>query len=103
MNVVFFLNKLHDHVSADDYEEWVRTVDYPTARSLPSIREYTVVRTNGLLEGDGPAPYQYIERVLITDLEAYQQDLRNPGMEDFGKQWGSYVAESIAVRGMMIE
>jgi hypothetical protein len=103
MQVVFFLNKLHTQVSTADYEEWVRTVDYPTARSIPSIREYTVVRIEGPLEDDSAAPYQYIERVLITDLDAYRNDLKNPELEDFGKQWSSYVADSIAVHGTMIE
>lgn len=103
MHVVFFLNKLHSHVSPTEYEEWVRTVDYPTARSIPSIREYTVVRIEGLLENDGAAPYQYIERVLITDLDSYRNDLKNPELADFSKQWSSYVTESTAVHGTMFE
>jgi hypothetical protein len=103
MDVVFFLNKLHSGVSPAEYEEWVSTVDYPTAHSIPSIREYTVCRIEGLLEGDEPAPYQYVERVLITDLDAYRQDLKDPRLEDFGKQWSSRVAESVALHGTMIE
>jgi len=97
------LNTLHSHVSPTEYEEWVRAVDYPTARSLPSIKEYTVVRLEGPLEGDESAPYQYIERVLISDLDAYRDDLKNPALADFSKQWGSYVATSTAVHGSMIE
>lgn len=103
MDAVFFLNRLHSGVSLADYEEWVRTVDYPTAQSIPSIQEYRVCRIEGLLEGDESAPYQYIERVLVTDLATYRKDLKDPRLEDFGKQWSSYVAESIAVRGRMIE
>lgn len=103
MLTVFFLNKLHPHVSPSDYEEWVRTVDYPTARALPSIQEYTVCRIDGLLEGTGDSPYQYIERVLITGLDDYLRDLRNPDLSDFSQQWSSYVADSTAVRGSMIE
>ncbi len=103
MAVVFFLNKLHEHVRREDYEEWVRTMDFATAASIPSILEYTVTRIDGLLEGDQTAPYAYIERVLVTDLEQYRRDLAEPRLSDFGKQWQSYVASSIAVRGTMIE
>lgn len=103
MLTVFFLNKLHPHISAADYEEWVRTVDYPTARAIPSIKEYTVCRTEGLLEGTGDPPYQYIERVLVTNFDSYLQDLRNPDLSNFSEQWGSYVANSTAVRGSIIE
>ena len=51
MGVVFFLNKLHSHVTAAAYEGWVRNVDYPTAATIPSIVEYRVARLEGLLEG----------------------------------------------------
>jgi hypothetical protein len=103
MGVVYFLNKLHSHVTAAAYEDWVRNVDYPTAATIPSIVEYRVARLEGLLEGDGSAPYDYIERVLVTDLDAYRRDLKDPRLEDFGKQWSSYVASSTAVYGTMIE
>ena len=103
MGVVFFLNKLHSHVTAAAYEGWVRNVDYPTAATIPSIVEYRVARLEGLLEGDGSTPYDYIERVLVTDLDAYRRDLKDARLEDFGKQWSSYVARATAVYGSMIE
>jgi low affinity Fe/Cu permease len=103
MQVVFFLNKLHPHVARDEYEAWVRRVDYPTAASIPSILEYKVTRIDGLLEGEQASAYDYIERVLITDLESYRRDLADPRLSDFATQWQSYVATSVAVRGTMIE
>lgn len=103
MKTVFFLNKLHSGISPQDYEQWVRSVDYPTAASIPSIQEYRVWRIEGMLEGDESAPYQYIERAVITDLDAYRDDLKAPRLENFGKEWSSYVAESVAVHGTMIE
>lgn len=103
MKMVFFLNKLHDGVRPEDYEHWVRTVDYPTARSLPSIIEYTVVRAEGLLDSDDDAPHHYIERVLITNLDDYRRDLASPDLKDFAAEWSSYVAESIAIHGTLID
>lgn len=103
MPIVFFLNTLHHHVTPEAYEEWVRTVDYPTARSLPSILEYTVTRAEGLLEGKGIAPYQYVERVVVTDLVDYRRDLASPSLSEFSEAWNSYVATSIAIRGTLIE
>ena len=41
-----------------------------------------------------------IERVEITDLADYRDELANAqGMEEFFKQWSAHVAESIAVHG----
>ena len=103
MPVVFFLNKLRDGASAAEYEQWIREVDYPTARALPPIRSYVVARIEGTLDGE-PSPYPYIERVEITNLADYQNALANAeGIEDFFAQWSSFVGESIAVHGEEIE
>jgi hypothetical protein len=86
-------------VTGAQYVQWVREVDYPTARSLKTIKSYVVHRIDGTLEG-GAAPYGYIERVEITDLDAYRAELAGgEGMEEFARQWSAHVAESIAVHG----
>jgi hypothetical protein len=101
---VFFLNKLREGVDAEDYERWVREVDYPLARSAPPIQRYDVTRLEGLVQGEGAPPYDYLEVVEITDLDDYRQALAGgPEMEEFFKQWGSYVGESVAVHGELIE
>jgi hypothetical protein len=98
MAVVFFLNRLRSGVTGEDYERWVREVDYPTARSLATIRSYVVARMAGTLEGQ-PAPYDYVERVEITDIDDYRKELADPKMGDFAQQWSGFVGESIAVFG----
>lgn len=101
---VFFLNKLREGVEPEDYEAWVREVDYPLARSMPTIERYDVTRLDGLLQGDGDPPYDYLEVVEITDLDAYRQSLAGgPEVEEFFKQWESFVGESLAVYGELIE
>lgn len=100
---VFFLNRLRDGVAPEDYERWIREVDYPLARSLESIRSYVVTRLDGTLDG-GPSPYGYLEVVEITDLAAYRAELSSgPDSEAFAKEWSSYVGESVAVHGEVIE
>jgi hypothetical protein len=98
MPVVFFLNRLRPGVKGEDYERWVREVDYPTARSLDTIKSYVVARTATTLDG-APSPYDYVERVEITDVDAYRKELADPKMGDFAKQWSGFVGESIAVFG----
>ena len=43
----FFLNTLHEGVKPEDYEQWLRDVDYPFARALPTIIRYDVSRIEG--------------------------------------------------------
>jgi hypothetical protein len=97
--VVFFLNRLREGMSTEQYEQWVRDVDYPTARALKTISSYVVHRCDATFEGEKP-PYDYIERVEVTDLEAYRQELQSgEGMEGFFEQWSAHVGESIAIHG----
>lgn len=98
MPVVFFLNKLRAGVRHEDYERWVREVDYPTARALTTIRSYVVARTQATLEGD-PSPYDYVERVEILNIDDYRSQLADPSMADFSRQWAALVGESLAVFG----
>lgn len=98
MPVVFFLNTLRPGVSSEDYEHWVREVDYPTARSLPPITSYVVARMAATLD-DQSAPYAYVERVEVTNIDHYRAVLADPSMAAFAKEWSSYVGESIAIFG----
>jgi REDY-like protein HapK len=103
MPVVFFLNKLRDGITGENYESWVRDVDYPTARALKTIKSYVVARTATTLDG-APSPYDYVERVEVTDIDAYRAELAGaPGMENFFAEWSARVGESVAVFGDEIE
>jgi REDY-like protein HapK len=98
MPVVFFLNRLRPEASSADYERWVREVDYPTARALPPIMSYVVAKMTATLDGQ-PAPYDYIERVEITDIDDYRAALADPSMAGFANEWSNHVGESVAVFG----
>ncbi len=103
MQVVFFLNKLHSHIDRTDYEQWVRSIDYPTAQSIPSILEYTVARVEGRLDADGTPPYDYVERVVIGDTASYRRDLADARLDDFRQAWSTRIAESTAVHATVVE
>jgi len=101
---VFFLNKLREGVNPEDYERWVREVDYPLARSLPTIERYLVTRLEGSMTGEGELPCDYLEVVDVTDLDDYRASLsEGPEVEEFFRQWSSFVGESVAVYGEVIE
>jgi REDY-like protein HapK len=102
---VFFLNRLKDGVDPADYEGFVRDVDYPFARSLPTIRSYVVTRLDGLFSG-GEAPYDYLEVVEITELDEYRRSLDpagDPAVAAFVEEWSTFVGESLVVYGEVLE
>jgi hypothetical protein len=101
---VFFMNTLKKGVEASEYEQWVREVDYPLARALPAIKEYTVSRLEGFVQGDGELPCEYLEVIDVTDLDEYKAALSGgPEVEKFFEEWSSYVGESVMVHAAIIE
>jgi REDY-like protein HapK len=101
---VFFLNTLRPDVEPADYEAWIQRVDYPIARKQQSIQSYVVTRLEGTLSGEGEPPYQYLEVIEITDLDAYRSGMEgNAEFEQLLAEWATYVGESVAVHGEVIE
>jgi REDY-like protein HapK len=99
---VFFLNRLHEGADAAEYEAWIRRVDYPVARAQGAITSYTVTRIDGTLSGEGASPYDYLEVIEITDLEAYRALASLPQFEQLLSEWSQYVAEAVMIHGEVV-
>jgi hypothetical protein len=100
---VFFLNRLHEGANRDEYEAWIRRVDYPVARAQGAIRSYTVTRIDGTLTGEGESPYDYLEVIEITDLEEYRALGQMPEFEQLLREWSEFVAETVMIHGEEID
>ncbi|MCE0763295.1 hypothetical protein LWC35_10305 [Pseudonocardia kujensis] len=101
---VFFLTDLQAGAIPAEYENWVREVNYPTARSLPSIASYQVIRIDGGLPETPAITGSYLEVIEVSDVDAYQQDVANlPGREQFMQQIGTFFANTVAGYGTAVE
>jgi REDY-like protein HapK len=100
---VFFLNRLREGADPNEYEDWIRRVDYPVARAQDAIRSYTVTRIEGTLSGEGASPYDYLEVIEITDLGAYRALGELPEFQQLLQEWSEYVAEAEMIHGEVIE
>lgn len=101
---VFFLNTLRDGIDPAEYEEWIRSVDYPIARRQSSIQRYEVTRLQGMLSGDEQPAFHYLEVIDITDIDAYRRGMEgNQEFEQLLADWSRFVGESIAVYGENID
>jgi len=58
-------------VSREQYEQWTRTVDYPSMRGLARVKSFVNHRTTGLLIGDGRPAADYVEVFDIPDLDGF--------------------------------
>lgn len=103
MPVRFVLVKLKPGVTAEDYETFIRTVDYPVVPSLKTIRSY---RTNRIQPEDKDAsfPWDYMERIEITDRAAYQAELAaSDGFAEFKRRAPTYVESQKAFWAEIVE
>jgi hypothetical protein len=100
---VFFLNRLRESADRTEYEAWIRRVDYPVARAQDAIQSYTVTRIDGTLTGEGESPYDYLEVIEISDLDAYRALGDLPEFRQLLEEWSGYVADAVLVHGEVIE
>ena len=78
---IVVLFNLKPGVSPSDYEQWAKTTDLPTVRTLGSVNQFSVLRTTGLLGTDAPAPYQYVELLEVNDMEKLGADVSSGTMQ----------------------
>ena len=103
MPTVFFLARLREGVDPAEYEKWVREFDYPTAKTIPSIISYRTHRISGPFR-KADVPYDYIEVVEVTDIEAYRRDLEElPQAQELRRQIVQYLEPSDSYWGYRVE
>lgn len=92
MRVVVLFN-LKPGTNVADYEEWARTRDIPGVRSLPSIDDFQIYRTTGLLGGTTPAPYDYVEIIDIADMDGFFKDVAGETSKAVAREFQAFLGE----------
>ncbi|MBX3564559.1 MAG: hypothetical protein KF730_08290 [Sphingomonas sp.] len=76
MAKIILTYKLKPGVSADEFETWVRTTDYPAMRGLSRVASFANHRVTGLLLGEGEPGMDYIEVFDVPDINGFMtQDM----------------------------
>lgn len=91
MRIVVLFN-LKPGVDPAAYEAWARTIDIPGVRALGSCTDFQVYRTTGLL-GGGSAPYQYIETIDITGMDAFMADVVSDSVQKVAAEFQKFADE----------
>ncbi len=89
MRMIVLFN-LKPGVSTEDYEAWAKTRDIPGVRALPSIDDFRVYRTTGLLGAEGAAPYNYVEVLDVNDMEGLFADISTEMMQAVAAEFQAY-------------
>lgn len=73
MRIIALFN-LKAGASRNEYEAWARGRDLPTVNSLTSVDGFQVLRATGVLFSEAKPPYDYIEVLDITGMDAFMAD-----------------------------
>jgi hypothetical protein len=85
------LYNLAEHVSDEEYKDYVTREKGPLLESLSSVKKFELVKITGAASGE--IPYKYIGILHLTSLdEFYRKDAPSPKFQDFMKKWQSMVS-----------
>ncbi|GGE17584.1 hypothetical protein GCM10011529_25100 [Polymorphobacter glacialis] len=89
MKIIMLFN-LKVGVSAEDYEAWAKARDIPSVRALPSVDDFQVYRTTGVLGGKGVPLYAYVEVIDVPDMEGFGTDMASAAIQDVLKEFEEF-------------
>lgn len=95
--VRFVLAALKPGVRPEEYERFEREVDYVVSAGMKTIISYRTHRITEPIQGIPSGPWDYIERIEITDREAYQRELATAGKELIDELYAKYLDRSKTV------
>ena len=95
--VRFVLAALKPGVTAEDYERFEREVDYVVSSRLRTIVSYRTHRITEPIRGVEGGPWDYIERIEITDRQAYERELAADARELLEELYAKYLDRSKTV------
>jgi hypothetical protein len=95
MKSLVVLFRLKPGAGREAYEAWARDTDLPVVRGLPSVATFDLYRTEGLLGGAGPAPFDYVEVIGIRDAERFGQDVATATMRKVAAEFRTFAEDPV--------
>mgnify|MGYP002138278902 FL=1 len=91
---------LKDGVTPADFENWVRTTDYPSMRGIKRVADFRTHRVERSLMGPEKPAIQYIETFSIPDLDGFTKE--DMGGETVQKVMGSFMGFAAAPQFLVV-
>ena len=98
MKSLIVLFNLKEGVSAADYEAFAKELDIPTVKSLKSVSEFQVFKSQGIFGSDATPPYQYIEIIHFDSVENLVSDMgKEPRMVEIPLKFQEFADNPIFI------
>ena len=92
------LYNLADHVTDEQYKEYVQNEKGPLLDGLPGTKKFEMVKITSARSGE--IPYKYVGILHIEDMKTFmEQAMPSQEFQDFGKKWMTMVKDPITLFG----
>jgi hypothetical protein len=81
-------------VDRDEYERYEREVDYAVAAKMKTIISYRTHRLTDVIGNLAGGPWDYLERIEITDRAAYDAEIATVGKDLITELYEKYLDKS---------
>lgn len=84
------LYNLAEHVTDEQYKEYVVNEKGPLLDSLPGVKKFELVKITGSMKGE--IPYKYVGIMHITDPDLFNREAApSKKFQDFAAKWSTMV------------
>lgn len=98
MKTLIVLFNLKEGISAADYEAFAKELDIPTVKSLKSVSEFQVFKSEGIFGSSAIPPYQYVEIIHFDSVENLVSDMGNePKMAEIPAKFQEFADNPIFI------
>jgi hypothetical protein len=85
---------LADHVTDEQYKEYVVNEKGPLLDSMPGAKKFEMVKITGSMAGE--IPYKYVGIMHIEDMDKFMREaLPSKAMQDFSAKWRTMVKPEV--------
>ncbi len=92
------LYNLAEHVTDEEFKDYVTSEKGPLIDSLPSVKKYELVKITGSMTGE--IPYKYVGIVHVTSIDEFNQKAAvTQQYQDFLKKFGPMVSDLLMLSG----
>lgn len=90
MKTLIVLFNLKPGTDASAYEKWAKSTDIPTVKSLKSIDDFKLYKSEVLFGSDEKPPYQYFEIIEINNLDTFGPEVSTDAMKKVAGEFQSF-------------
>ena len=84
------LYNLAEHVTDEQYKEYVVNEKGPLLDSLPGVKKFEMVKITGSMKGE--IPYKYVGIMHVEDMEKFMREAApSQEFQDFSAKWSAMV------------